>query len=77
MRPPKQKQPQVKKGLCRVLEYVDVDVNVHCSDFDASFLQVAVLNSQHLIDGGKSPQCVVQDRNNRSNREFPPTLPSV
>ena len=26
MRPPKQKQPQVKKGLCRVLEHVDVDV---------------------------------------------------
>ena len=25
MRPPKQKQPQVKKGLCRVLEHVDVD----------------------------------------------------
>ena len=24
MRPPKQKQPQVKKGLCRVLEHVDV-----------------------------------------------------
>ena len=28
MRPPKQKQPQVKKGLCRVLEQVDVDVDV-------------------------------------------------
>ena len=27
MRPPKQKQPQVKKGLCRVLEHVDVDVD--------------------------------------------------
>ena len=26
MRPPKQKQSQVKKGLCRVLEHVDVDV---------------------------------------------------
>ena len=26
MRPPKQKQPQVEKGLCRVLEHVDVDV---------------------------------------------------
>ena len=26
MRPPKKKQPQVKKGLCRVLEHVDVDV---------------------------------------------------
>ena len=26
MRPPKQKQPQVKKGLCRVLEHVDVDL---------------------------------------------------
>ena len=25
MRPPKQKQPQVKNGLCRVLEHVDVD----------------------------------------------------
>ena len=25
MRPPKQKQPQVKKGICRVLEHVDVD----------------------------------------------------
>ena len=25
MRPPKKKQPQVKKGLCRVLEHVDVD----------------------------------------------------
>ena len=25
MRPPKQKQPQVKKGLCRVLEHVDVE----------------------------------------------------
>ena len=25
-RPPKQKQPQVKKGLCRVLENVDVGV---------------------------------------------------
>ena len=25
MRPPKQKQPQVKKGLSRVLEHVDVD----------------------------------------------------
>ena len=28
MRPPKQKQPQVKKGLCRVLEHVDVDVDL-------------------------------------------------
>ena len=28
MRPPKQKQPQVKKALCRVLEHVDVDVDV-------------------------------------------------
>ena len=28
MKPPKQKQPQVKKGLCRVLEHVDVDVDV-------------------------------------------------
>ena len=28
MRPPKQKQPEVKKGLCRVLEHVDVDVDV-------------------------------------------------
>ena len=28
MRPPKQKQPQVKKGLCRVLEHVDVEVDV-------------------------------------------------
>ena len=26
MRPPEQKQPQFKKGLCRVLEHVDVDV---------------------------------------------------
>ena len=26
MRPPKQKQPQVKKELCRVLEHVDIDV---------------------------------------------------
>ena len=25
MRPPKQKQPQVKKGLCRVLEHIDID----------------------------------------------------
>ena len=25
MRPPKQKQPQVKKGLCLVLEHVDVE----------------------------------------------------
>ena len=31
MRLPKQKQPQVKKGLCRVLEHVDVDVDVGCS----------------------------------------------
>ena len=28
MRPPKQKQSQVKMGLCRVLEHVDVDVDV-------------------------------------------------
>ena len=28
MRPPKQKKPQVKKGLCRVLEHVDVDVDI-------------------------------------------------
>ena len=28
MRPPKQKQPQVKKGLCRVLQHVEVDVDV-------------------------------------------------
>ena len=28
MRPPKQKQPQVKKGFCRVLEHVDVDVDI-------------------------------------------------
>ena len=27
MRPPKQKQPQVKKELCRVLEHVDVHVD--------------------------------------------------
>ena len=34
MRPPKQKQPQVKKGLCRVLEHVDVlDVDVDQSHF--------------------------------------------
>ena len=33
MRPPKQEQPQVKKELCRVLEHVDVDVDVdaHCT----------------------------------------------
>ena len=29
MRPPKQKQPQVKKVLCQVLEHVDVDVDVN------------------------------------------------
>ena len=28
MRLPGQKQPQVKKGLCRMLEHVDVDVDV-------------------------------------------------
>ena len=28
MRLPEQKQPQVKKGLCRVLEHVDVNVDV-------------------------------------------------
>ena len=28
MRLPEQKQPQVKKGLCRVLEHVDVNVYV-------------------------------------------------
>ena len=28
MRPPNLKQPQVKKELCQVLEYVDVDVEV-------------------------------------------------
>ena len=28
MSPPKQKQPKVKKGLCRVLEHVDVDLDV-------------------------------------------------
>ena len=28
MRPRKQKQPQVKKELCRVLDDVDVDVDV-------------------------------------------------
>ena len=27
MKPPKQKQPQGKKGLCWVLEHVDVDVD--------------------------------------------------
>ena len=31
MRPPKQKQLQVKMGLCRVLEHVDVDVDVDVS----------------------------------------------
>ena len=29
MRQPKQKQLEVKKGLCLVLEYVDVDVDVY------------------------------------------------
>ena len=33
MRPPKQKQPLVKKGLCRVLEHVDVDVDVNTFRF--------------------------------------------
>ena len=28
MRSPKQKQPYVKQGLCRVLEHVDVDVDL-------------------------------------------------
>ena len=32
MRSHKQKQPQVKKGLCRVLEHVDVDVDVDEGD---------------------------------------------
>ena len=29
MRPPKQKQPEIKKGLCRVQEYVDVTTTNH------------------------------------------------
>ena len=28
MRLPEQKQPRVKKGLCRVVEHVDVNVDV-------------------------------------------------
>ena len=32
MRPPKQKQLPVKKGLCRVLEHVDVDVDTPDSE---------------------------------------------
>ena len=28
MRLPEQRQPQVKKGVCRVLEHVDIDVDV-------------------------------------------------
>ena len=39
MRPPKQKQPQVKKGLYQVLEYVDVDVEMR--------RQLAFLTTQH------------------------------
>ena len=30
MRPRTQKQPQVKKELCRALDDVDVDVDVEC-----------------------------------------------
>ena len=43
MRPPKQKQPQVKKGLCRVLEHVDVDV-------DAVFLIFKSRNQYYMYD---------------------------
>ena len=43
MKPPKQKQPQVKKGLCRVLEHVDVDVDV---DVDVKTLCLL----QELVD---------------------------
>ena len=39
MRPPKQKQPQVKKGRYQVLEYVDVDVEMR--------RQLAFLTTQH------------------------------
>ena len=37
MRPRTQKQPQVKKELCRVLDDVDVDGDVDV-DFDEEFL---------------------------------------
>ena len=53
MRPPKQKQPQVKKGLCRVLEHVDVDVDIHCRDID-------ILNSHDLLPYDLVAQSVEQ-----------------
>ena len=42
MRPRTQKQPQVKKKLCRVLDYVNVNVNVNVSDHCAVVLSVTV-----------------------------------
>ena len=45
MRPPKQKQPQVKKGLCRVLEHVDVDVDVEGHHYLGIFCFEKIANS--------------------------------
>ena len=45
MRPPKQKQPRVKKGLCQVLEHVDVDVDFRwllCCHCDLSVTLISV-----------------------------------
>ena len=39
MRPSKHKQPLVKKGLCRVLEYVDEDNEVVRKNYRVVFLE--------------------------------------
>ena len=50
MRPPKQKQPQVKKGLCQVLEHVDVDVDDGPRILESITITKSALSPQLLKD---------------------------
>ena len=50
MGPPKQKQPQVKKGLCRVLEHVDVDVHLFKHFFFTFFTSIQTVLLVHVTE---------------------------
>ena len=69
MRPPKQKQPQVKKGLCRVLERV---LRCRCRCRHSLFLEEITVQACLLFLGDRINVCarlrkqmVLQVRNQR------------
>ena len=57
MRPPKQKQPQVKKGLCRVLEHVDVDVDVMAPNYVKCKRSIDPLERRRIL--GHEPTIII------------------